>query len=700
CPVEAGVLGPHIRRLVETDGASFADSRFGRTFDRWIDGKKVKFAHVFIEADPSALPDLHAQGCQVSTVTSGGIMTAQAPLDRLDGIAALHGVHRIEAGRAVKTMMDISTGKDGVNLPQTAYPRTGNTGKGVIIGIIDTGIDIGHPDFIDSLGQTRILSIWDHTLDQEDVGGIAENPDGYSYGTEWRREIIQQGYGMCLHRDYDGHGTHVAGTAAGNGRADSYQGPYIGIAPESELLVVKFDFDNVKDRNSDTMILDGINWIFQQAASAEKPCVINMSMGSAYGPHDGSTLEERGIDDLTGPDRIVCVAAGNDGSSYEDPAFDQRGGPIHGSGNFVVANDIVIQTASDYVPDLSDTSRDFLFFDIWYSGQDACRVQITSPGGEKYPPHFRGRYRNFWKTGGRDGHIITPEGMLYVANTRAANTDFDSDNGDNNLYIEISDTHSRNPAGGRWVIDLIPLDGNGGYHAWHGHSTSLSHTFFWYDSGSAVHTWGDISDVSLSNNQMTIGSPATASQVISVGAYQTKNIWPGRLYEDWTSPESPYSLIWQAYGVSPIDYYNPFYLLDLAYFSSRGPSRDGRIQPFITAPGVGIVASLSSATLNNPNESYHRRMNRVEYGGNHTTLQGTSMSCPHATGVVALLLEKARGLGLSPGPTDIQAYIKAGSRRDEFTGLDPINPEDGNNNWGYGKMDVVGALSAISVTGQ
>ncbi len=694
-PVEAGVLGPHIIRLIETRGASFAGDRFGRTFDRWIDGKKEKFIHVFIQADLSALPAIRSRGCQIFTVTSGGIITAQAPIDSLAGIAELGGVYRIEAGRAVNKMMDISAGVYGVNLPQIAYPRSDNTGKGVIIGIIDTGIDIEHPDFIDSQGQTRILSIWDHTLDTEDVGRIADNPDGYSYGTEWSRAIIQQGYGTCLHRDYDGHGTHVAGTAAGNGRAQSYEGPYIGIAPEADLLIVKFDFENIKNRNSETMILDGINWIFQQAARLGKPCVINMSLGGNYGPHDGSTPEERGIDDLAGPNRIICISAGNAGSSYEGPTFEQIGGPIHGSGNFSVNRDIVVQTGSDYVPDSPDSSTDYLFFDIWYSGQDTCRVQITTPGGKKYPPNFEGRYQHLWVTGGRSRCLKTPEGTLCVTNTKGANSSWSSDNADNNLYIEISDVHKTKPSAGQWVIDLIPLKGNGDYQAWHGFSTSLSHTYFWYNSGSLSHTWGDPSDASLSTNQMTIGSPATALQAISLGAYQTKNIWPGRLYEDWTFPESPYSLIWQSYGVAPLDYYNPFYLMDLAYFSSRGPSRDGRTQPFITAPGVGIVASLSASTRDNPNETYFRRLNRVEFGGNHTVLQGTSMSCPHATGVVALLLEKANRSGLSPTPADIKTYIKAGSRHDDFTGLNPQNTEDSNNDWGYGKMDATGALSAV-----
>jgi subtilisin family serine protease len=677
-------LSAHLNRLIAHGKGNFA-GRFARTFDKKVNGKTVTFAHLFIKADKAALPALKALGVTINTVTKSGIMTAVAPVAKIQAIMAVSGVKGIAAGERVKKYMNVAAGASGVNLPDTSFPRAANAGDGVIVGVIDTGIDVEHPDFIDAAGNTRVLAIWDHTLDPADVGYLASNPSGFTYGTEWAKSKIQGGYSTCLHRDKDGHGTHVAGTAAGNGSASSYEGPYTGLAPKAELVIVKFDFDNEKDRNSDTAILDGINWIFQKAAAEGKPAVINMSLGSDYGPHDGTSAEEEGIDDLVGSDRIVVVAAGNAGSAYSGPAFDTWGAPIHGSGNSNTTDDIVIETSPSYVASGAD---DYIFFDIWYPGTDTCRIQITTPSGVKYPPNFTGRNRNLWKTNGTAGGYDTSEGLVYVSNGTGSKS-WDTSNSDNNIYIEISDYYAKGPAPGKWTVEIIPLSGTGDYHSWHGYSSSMRQSYFWYDSGTTSHTWGTAGSYA-SDSVMTIGKPATAKGVISVGAYQTKNTWPAREYADWTDPYSSYSLIQQSYGVSPIDYYNPFYLGDLAFFSSRGPSRDGRYQPFISAPGVGIVASLSQTVLNDPQESYFRKLNRVEYGGYHATLQGTSMACPDATGSVALLLEEAKKQGLSPTPDDIKGYLKDGARTDTITGAVP------NNDWGHGKADVVGALAKIA----
>lgn len=689
-------MDPHLQRIINAQGKNLAEGRFGKTFSRSLDGVSQTFVHFFIEADSTALPALQALGIEINTVTPHGMITAIAPVSKLPAIAALAEVHRLEAAHPVKLFMDQSAGPIGVNLPHLVFPRSANTGRGVMVGVIDTGIDIEHPDFIDEQGHTRVAAIWDHTLDPSDVGGIAPNPTGFTYGTEWTQTQIQGGYASCLHRDRDGHGTHVAGTAAGNGRAPTSDNTrFTGLAPEAGLLIVKFDFDNEKNRNTSTAILDGINWIFQKATMLGKPAVINMSLGSDYGPHDGSTLEERGIDDLTGAKKIVVVAAGNAAMTYGGTAFETWGAPLHGAGNFSSSHDIVFKPNNSYLP--STTTSDYIFFDLWYSGKDTARIQITTPSGQKYPPNFNGSYRNLWKTNGMAGGFNTNEGFIYCYNLSATTSDWETNNGDNNIYCEVSDAYDKGPVNGQWVVELIHLSGNGSYHAWHGYSDSLAQTYFWYNSGTTTHTWGDLNDPSLSDSQMTIGSPASAHRVISIGAYQTKNQWNARLYH--TSAEG---YLWdtyvtgsQAYGNFPVDYYDPFTLEELAFFSSRGPSRDGRIQPFISAPGVGIVASLSQVARDNltpPNNyNYYRYYNRVEPLGYYATLQGTSMSCPHATGSVALLLEEAHNKGMAPTPDMIKSYLQQGARIDGFTGSVP------NNHWGYGKIDVSEALTQVQV---
>lgn len=680
----AAVIDVHTQRLIDTGKTQHSTANLAKTFQK----NGETYIHIFIEGQVAAIPALRALGVDINTVTASGIMSASAPLQKIIAVSQVTGVKSITAAHAVKKMMDTSVGPIGVNLPNTGFPRGSHTGKGVVVGVIDTGIDIGHRDFFDADENTRIGGIWDHTLDAADVSNMATAPAGFSYGTHWTQSQIQGGYATCLSRDTDGHGTHVAGTAAGSGRAGGFDSNYTGIAPESTLYIVKFDFDNVKNRNTETAIIDGINWIFQQAQAANMPAVINMSLGSDFGPHDGSTAEERGIDDLTGPDKIVVVAAGNAGAVYGDSAEDTFTAPIHGAGDANVSNDIVIETAPNYTP---SPETDYIFWDIWYAGSDSMRVQITTPSGAKYPSSFNGPNRTLWKTNGRNGGFNTPDGTIYVANKSATNAGWDTDNGDNNIYVELSDIGGTEISSGKWIIELIPETGSGEYHAWHGFSRELRKTFFWYNSGSTSHAWGDISNPWLSNNEMTIGKPATAMSVISVGAYQTKNSWTARLYSDSDDPTSTFSQITQSYGVAPIDYYSPFTLEDLAYFSSRGPARDGRTQPAISAPGVGIIASLSQTVLNDPNDNYFRHLNRVEFGGNHAALQGTSMACPHVTGVTAILLEKTSSLGISASPADIRGFIQSGARADGFTGSVP------NNDWGYGKIDTTLALSEIQV---
>ena len=707
--VLAARMGPHLERIIESDGAKHAEGRLAATFKRKVAGQDTAFVHVFIEADTSVLPRLKSIGVEINTVTSSGIMTAIVPVARLRAVAAVSGVRRIEAAQTVKKMMNISAAETGVNLPDTGYPRNEYSGEGVIIGVIDTGIDIEHPDFRDASGNTRILSIWDHTLDAADVGGMAKVPDGFTYGTEWTTEQIQGGYTTCAHEDTDGHGTHVAGTAGGNdssANGHSYAGPYTGLAPDAQFLIVKFDFDNVKDRNTETAILDGINWIFQQAEAAGKPCVINMSLGSDYGPHDGSTAEERGIDDLTGPGKIICIAAGNAGSSWEGPSFETHGGPIHGSGLVSTTNDIVFSIPDTYEP-AGEGGSDYVFFDIWYPGNSAVYVQITAPDGTTYPQSYSGRNRKLWYTDGQTGGFGTPDGFIYVENLSGANSFWETANGDNNIYIEISDYQGIDPAAGTWTVNIYPVDANDAeYHSWQGFSDSLRHSFFWYDGGLLPHLSGDPDDPFLANNEMTIGKPASAFSAIAIGAYQTKASWPAREYlnesgqpvsEMCEEPDANFQLMEMAYGTPPIDYYNEFFLQDLAYFSSRGPTRDGRIEPFITAPGVGIVASYSQINAAIPGDNYFRCMNRVEFGGYHAVLQGTSMACPHGTGSVAVLLGEASGEGNMPSPAEIKEMLRLGANKDSFTGLSS-NQESADNNWGYGKIDVTAALENLHVT--
>ena len=176
----------------------------------------------------------------------------------------------------------------------------GFKGKGVIVGIVDTGFEYGHINFYSPTEKSlRIKKVWDQNQSDGPL------PDGFYYGAEYKTEkdILNAQYDL---KD-ETHATHVTGIAAGS----DYSGDYYGVAPESELALVAFSEvsrDNVS-------ILDGVKYIFNYAEEENKPCVINLSLGSHTGPHDGSSMFDRVCDDLQGPGRILVGAAGNEGGT-------------------------------------------------------------------------------------------------------------------------------------------------------------------------------------------------------------------------------------------------------------------------------------------------------------------------------------------------------------------------------------------------
>jgi subtilisin family serine protease len=176
-------------------------------------------------------------------------------------------------------------------------------GSGTIYGMIDTGIDFNHPDFKDAQGNTRILYLWDQAVTNNSAA-----PQPYNYGREWTANDIN--LNLCTHTDvtYYGHGTHVAGIAAGNGLGS---GKHKGVAPKANIIAVALNFNSTT-----SLIGDGVNYIFSKALSLGKPCVINISVGDYYGSHDGTDLETIAMEYeiVSLPGRAVVAAAGNAGS--------------------------------------------------------------------------------------------------------------------------------------------------------------------------------------------------------------------------------------------------------------------------------------------------------------------------------------------------------------------------------------------------
>jgi subtilisin family serine protease len=170
-------------------------------------------------------------------------------------------------------------------------------GRHVLVGIVDSGIDYANADFKHPDGTTRIRYIWDQTQD-------GRPPAGYDVGYECDAASINSG--ECPERDTDGHGTVVAGIAAGNGRSGGAQASP-GLAPQADLVVVKSDLETEH-------VIAAWQYMVSRAKQLREPIVINNSFGDQNGPHDGTEQEAQAIDALSGPGVVFVAAAGNDGN--------------------------------------------------------------------------------------------------------------------------------------------------------------------------------------------------------------------------------------------------------------------------------------------------------------------------------------------------------------------------------------------------
>ncbi|MGL5260329.1 MAG: S8 family peptidase [Lachnospiraceae bacterium] len=189
----------------------------------------------------------------------------------------------------------------------------GLTGKGVLVGIIDSGIDYYLKDFQNDQG-SRILYLWDQS-------GIGKTPEGFYLGAEYTKEEIdfalkQNTYEGALQivpsLDVSGHGTSVAAICAGSNQEKRLQ----GVAIDSELLVVKLGIPKENGFPRTTEIMRALTYLIQKARELRKPIAINLSFGNTYGPHDGSSLLEQFIDTVSQEGKCsICVGSGNEGAS-------------------------------------------------------------------------------------------------------------------------------------------------------------------------------------------------------------------------------------------------------------------------------------------------------------------------------------------------------------------------------------------------
>lgn len=374
-------------------------------------------------------------------------------------------------------------------------------GGGVLLAVLDSGINWDLEVFRKADGSTRIRYLWDQTVSEETASmRYGKMPDGFSLGTEYTAEEINAAlqmpaldrYRRIPSRDLSGHGTAVAGIAAGR----SADGLYTGAAPEAELIVVKLGLPGNSGGVEEgfprtTEILRGVTYALWKARQLNMPLVINLSFGNSYGSHDGSTLLERFLDNASEIGKtVICVGSGNEGAA--------RG---HFAGN--ITRDSRVELAvGNYERSLN--------IQLWKNYSDVFRIRLQSPGGEEAELTTNiqgGKYT--LKLEQTRILVYLGEPLPYAVAQE--------------IYLEMIPVTGSYINAGIWTIRLEPV------------MTVTGQYYLYLPAGNGR---GDSTGFYRSTPQVTLTVPSTAAKVITVGAYDpvydTYADFSGRGYADST----------------------------------------------------------------------------------------------------------------------------------------------------------------------
>lgn len=618
-------LSTSTKRLISKIQPRFEEAnRLGKTLQippstkrRYLIHKELDqhVVHSIIRVDDTCSEsELNGLGIQIRS-RFREFRSVSIPLKNLHLLSDIDGVLWVEVDTPLQQRLDLA-GEDvkahsvhqGVSLPQ------GYTGDGVIVGIVDGGYDYTHPVFEDGDGNLRIMSAWD----QSDNAG--PNPPGFSYGTEYDTDNEIWDAEHDLEATEGSHGTHVAGIAAGSAADENEL--YQGMAPDADLVLVTLGGGGAD-------VWDAIQYIFDQADAAGLPAVVNMSLGSHVGPHDGTSQLDQIFDGLIDTGRILIGAAGNEADSQLHIKKDLTGDTLK---------------TAPFMPFYEDEQAEWASIESWGSANSTFSVAagLFDMASQTYVT----RSNFFASNGSSNDTEAFYQGADGEASIDIAATAKHPDNDRPNIFIDIQNTTSHS-------VVLFVTSTNSTVHLWHADEAPFLDLGLpgMFQTGDGNTTVGEIG--------------GTSKSVISVGAYTTKN-----QYVDINGQTQTIA------AFAPLG--------QIAPFSSQGPTVDGRTKPEITAPGNVVVSATSSFEELMPGMDV-LRVEEIQGIWPYDAYEGTSMSTPMITGIVALMLEANPNLSRS----DIVSIFKETGRSDGFTGTIPDN---GSNTWGFGKVD---ALTAV-----
>lgn len=390
---------------------------------------------------------------------------------------------------------DVSRAQSGASLLQDGvFNNTAYNGTGVLVGIYDSGIDWKHPDFrkADDQTKSRIVSIWDQTLTAQ-AGETA--PAGFATGVEYTKAHIEDELdgtptGFVRENDTNGHGTHVSGTAAGNGSAFTDK-RHKGFSSDADIVFVKGGNGSFPTTNT----INALTYFKNVATALNKPIVVNMSIGGQSSAHDGTSSHELAVNSFTtsGAGRVVVISAGNDYGANLHRKVDIAAGAAQ-TYNFTVA---------------SNTSAASVFSFIMYANDNTpVTAKLTTPDGQQYTQNISTN----------TAHTILGGGL-----TATMYNYWSNDNNKRYVQLVITRTSGTTNVQGNYSLEIT----NNGTQQITAHG--------W------LYSQGVQTTLQNGDNEYIVGSPGNASNAITVASYMGRPSWYSTGAYSTTTPQESIS---------------------------------------------------------------------------------------------------------------------------------------------------------------
>lgn len=611
----------------------------------------VMMVDAFIGIDNNAVIDvLQSMGVEVNCAFDG-FVTARIPLNVLTSVSQLGGVNDVQ----ISGYMDLCTDStlrvthagqllDGIanGLPQ-AYD-----GSGVIIGVIDGGFDYQHETFKSAGDQShsRIVRVYDPM----NTKGSPAVVEGRTLpGSVFMGEQID-----TMTYDANGtHGTHVASIAAG-----THVNGYGGMAPGADIVLCSSR--TLNSGVSETEVVNCIKYIFAYADSVNKPCVINVSMSTNLGSHDGKDYISRAVKSLVGPGRIFVMAAGNNGAM---PYY------VHGPST----SDKPLNILVDYFYSQTDNNYYYLneSFNVWTRGT-GNRMKV------KFHVFDKRTNRIVWESEpvGMSGIFTADDfGEFYgpdpaLSNMSMIQAHLMQDANSSRYYMNVSlfnmrsksytfDPYGRYVSNYRLGLSVYPEnEGAENYvDAWMGSSNGRFGRMIgpvYSDSiteDSSVVTIVHNNFYAVPDNNCSINSYAVCDSVISAGAYVARNTF--------------YSLNRDSVVIDPTGTVGAIYGASSYEMAGFGPT--GVALPTITAPGFDVIAAGSRYSYFQTNLIHRDLVMRSDNGSLWGVMTGTSMAAPTVAGIIAQWLQIQPDLSVQ----QVKDLIARTAIKDNYTYTSP-----------------------------